>query len=183
MTTATIPQRSTYKPQCNRCLKAIDSATHAPIINGSVLVGQKLTYRCHGEEKVYEITQSHFELLNEQKIPFVVNEFSPVVEVKETEADAFREEQRMNFRTTRDAVADFVETTINDCIKGIKGFRGDVGKWRGKHDVQLVTPVPEIILRDVDFRNLIIDGKYIGHFELPFYPDQREVKFTPVEIE
>lgn len=77
-------------PQCGRCGKPVETIGSTPIADPNDLrsiLGQRLTYSCHGESQSFDVAAWWFEDPNNAGLPFVPKVFGPTAPLPEENSD------------------------------------------------------------------------------------------------
>ena len=134
---STVIERPAAKPKCGRCYKEVDTAVRVPIVKGAEVIGWKLTYKCHGEEKSLDVMASWFAEPGNETKPFVEKVFEPIVVAAPTVAEALRDDFTVKMRERANAIRDFISNKIKSIIDCQLDFDGDYLGWLAKHDCHL----------------------------------------------
>lgn len=163
------------KPLCGRCMRAVDEAKCEKIPQG-----MKLIYSCHGETKEFLITTDWYDGLVKYEQPFVKVVFSPLPVIAPTKEQMILDDAVLKMRENRKLVSEFIEKTIRDVVAQQSTFTGDVSQFANDTSLRLESVYADLQDHSVDVRQLVIGTKTVlGRFELPFFPDATEMKWTP----
>ena len=177
---STVIERDAAKPKCGRCYKDVDSAKRVPIVEKGDVIGWKLTYKCHGEEKSLDVLTSWFlEPGNETK-PFVERVFEPIVVATPTVAEALRDDFTFKAREKAIAVRNFIGDKVRSIIEQQIDFDGDYDKWLLERSVDLISRAGDFLSdAESEIRVLYVGDRPIGHFVVPVFLDNGEVQWVP----
>lgn len=172
--------RNIIKPKCGRCLREVDSAIARSVVVAGV-PGQKLTYKCHGEVQEYEITSDWYERLIAEKRPFEATVFKPVIQRSVPPVQIAREDAILQMREQRKTVAEFVKATIRAVVESQSTYKTkDLALWCRTCSLRLESLYDDVIDHSKDVRRLVMGANTVlGVFELPFFPDETEMTWTP----
>jgi len=176
-------ERDAAKPKCGRCHKDVDSAKRTPIVNASEVIGWRLTYKCHGEEKSLDVLASWFAEPGNETRPFLENVFEPVAVAVPTVAEALKDDLTVKMRDKAMAVRKFMGDTIRSIIESQVDFDGDHAAWASQHKMLVATQAQDFVdVNDVEFRVLMIDDmKPLGTFTIPLFLDAIPPQWTPYQ--
>ena len=184
--TDAIVKKACKPPMCGRCGKLVEQAYTVPLFNGPDQLGYTTTFACHGESATFEVRKDWMDgtfdpytktIISPGKRDieaFVDVVFKPLpVDPAKSQSEAIRDDATNKMRAIRLRVAEFIEASITAYVENDPTFVDTtIADWCSKNKLFVGAALNEIALHDRDVRWLMLKGKVVGQFTLPFWPDE-----------
>lgn len=175
-------RRPSPRPLCGKCFKPVDVAFSVPIVERGKVIGANITYECHGSEKSFPVTQQWLDEPGNDEKPFVDKVFEPDKVKSVSVEEALIDDYRGKLRKSRIAVWDSMAKVMFAYATSCGATAGKEEQWLAKRNGYVSMSMGDFIAasQEENVFSFVVGGKTVGHFRLPFYPDEQSVEYIPV---